>query len=161
MTYDLKKLRDLESRISEAKGANQELNADLWVITKGLSERNYHHWRACQPKGENPTVRVYALDRAPNLTGSIDAVVSLVERVLPGWLWRIASCSVSDDAWVMPDFNHPVHGPALLKWATNAELQDWFTAHPETDIDQRPPGRPALALCKALVAAMIVKESPR
>lgn len=32
---------------------------------------------------------------------------------LPGWLWRVMSCSVSDDARVTPDFNDPVHGERL------------------------------------------------
>lgn len=31
-------------------------------------------------------------------------------------------------------------------------------AHPECDIDQRPPGQPALALCRAIVEGLIALE---
>lgn len=89
----------------------------------------------------------------PAYTARLDAAIDLVESVLPGWSWRVASCSVSDDAWAQPDFNNPT----LAGSFTEEERRDWFEAHPECDVDQRPPGRPALALCRAIVSALIVR----
>ncbi|MGO7273923.1 hypothetical protein ACCT18_01295 [Rhizobium ruizarguesonis] len=80
---------------------------------------------------------------------SIDAAVAFAQRVLPGWSWRVATCCVSDDAWIFPDFNDPVHGTRLL--ATLSSDIDWAEL---TDIDLRPAGRPALALCMAVQRAL-------
>lgn len=83
-----------------------------------------------------------------DLTSSLDAAIALVERVLPGWGWRVATCSVSDDAWVFPDFNCPVHGERLRKeFRQDIEWTDL------TDVDLRPPGRTAIALLIALLKA--------
>lgn len=74
----------------------------------------------------------------PPLSASIDAAVALIKRVRPGWMWRLAECSISTDAWAVP------------------QDRDMFTEHPELDIDQRPPGHPAIALVRALVETLIV-----
>jgi hypothetical protein len=87
-------------------------------------------------------------------TASIDAAVELCNRVLPGWAWRVATCCVSDDAWVFPDFNSPEHGERL-KREINQEL-DWADL---TDVDLRPPGRQAIALCIAVLKAKQAMEA--
>lgn len=83
-----------------------------------------------------------------HFTASIDTAVLFCNRVLPGWAWRVATCCVSDDAWVFPDFNCPVHGERL-KAEFNQDL-DWTDA---TDVDLRPPGRPAIALIISVLKA--------
>lgn len=87
----------------------------------------------------------------PDPTASVDAAIQMVEEVLPGWFWRVASCSVSDDAWVSPDFNHPVLGEHLQSQYPIINGIEWTDI---TDIDLRPAGRPALALTMAVINAL-------
>lgn len=75
------------------------------------------------------------------LTSSLDAAIAFTERMLPGWSWRVATCCVSDDAWVAPDFNCPKHGERLRR--DFDEATDWVEI---TDVDIRPSGNPAIAL---------------
>jgi hypothetical protein len=82
---------------------------------------------------------------------SLDEAIATVRRELPGWCWKVGTCCVSDDAWVAPDFNDPVHGERLKReffpLEAGSELDVGF------DIDQRPPGDVAGALLKALDTA--------
>jgi hypothetical protein len=82
-------------------------------------------------------------------TASLDAAVALVKRVLPGWGYRVATCCVSDDAWLFPDYNDPTHGERLKREVS--EDVDWIEV---TDIDLRPPGREPIALVLSLLAAL-------
>lgn len=82
-------------------------------------------------------------------TSKIDAARGLLDRVLPGWSYRVARCAVSDDAWVIPDFNCPVHGERL-RAALRQDI-DWSDL---TDVDLRPSGREATALCISILKAL-------
>ena len=89
----------------------------------------------------------------PHYTRSLDAAVALTEQMLPGWAWRVATCHVSDDAWVMPDFNNPTNGEYLLSiWPEEGKVDalGWL----DSDIDQRPPGRPAIALLRSMLVGL-------
>ncbi|MDH3740291.1 MAG: hypothetical protein OER56_01720 [Hyphomicrobiales bacterium] len=90
----------------------------------------------------------------PEYTASIDAALALVERVLPGWTWRVASCSVSDDAWIIPDFNHPLYGQNFRDFWPE-ECQRDPIEYLSADVDRRPPGNPALAILESMLIAMI------
>lgn len=95
----------------------------------------------------------FEIIEAKNYTASLDAAIALVERILPGWGWRVATCCVSDDAYVFPDFNSPERGQDLLDRlpvCPDGE-NEWSNF---TDVDQRPPGRPAIALLTALFIAL-------
>jgi hypothetical protein len=121
-------LSDLIARVEKAEGPDRELDRDL-ADAFGLS----------QGKLEHPE----------RYSSSIDAAVSLAELVLPGWGWRVATCSVSDDAWLFPDFNCPIHGNRLR--AELGEAIDWIGL---TDIDRRPSGQPALAIVAAILRTL-------
>lgn len=82
-------------------------------------------------------------------TSKIDAARGLLDRVLPGWSYRVARCAVSDDAWVIPDFNCPIHGERL-----RAELRQDIDWSDLTDVDLRPSGREATALCISILKAL-------
>jgi hypothetical protein len=84
-------------------------------------------------------------------TASIDTAVMFCNFVLPGWAWRVATCSVSDDAWVFPDFNSPDHGERLQREFDPA--LDWSDL---TDVDLRPSGRPAIALIISVLKAKLI-----
>jgi hypothetical protein len=99
----------------------------------------------------------FYLEEAPRVTSSIDAAVKMCEKALPGWGWRVATCCVSDDAWVFPDFNNPEHGERLKR--EFSQDVDWADA---TDVDLRPSGRQAIALCLSVITALeMIKEFDR
>jgi hypothetical protein len=85
---------------------------------------------------------------ASQCTTNLVEAISMVKRVYPGWSWRVAECSVSDDAWLMPDFNCPEHGARLRSQL--CEATDWAGI---TDVDLRPSGRNAVALCISMLKA--------
>ena len=88
----------------------------------------------------------------PAYTQSLDAITGLCERVLPGWVWRICKCSVSDDLWLMPDFNDPLHGARHKElWP---DCRDPLEDGPGLDISFAPSGASALGLCACLISVL-------
>ena len=143
---------ELLARVEAAAGPDRELDSSIALLCGWTHEVNhaedYECWR-------NPDGKACYL---PRYTASIDAALALVERVLPGWMWRVATCSVSDDAWVCPDFNHPTHGAEF-----QARFNDAFDGRDPaeviieaTDVDRRPSGQPALAVLQSLLLAMTI-----
>lgn len=83
------------------------------------------------------------------------AVIGLIQATLPGWAWKIGTCSVSDDAWLVPDFNSPVHGDRLRKqFGYPEKVPAGSVWDGGVDVDRRPPGNTALALLEAFLVAM-------
>lgn len=80
------------------------------------------------------------------VTASVDDMVSIINETLPGWAWKVGTCCVSDDAWICPDHNHPIHGERLKAEFPPVSGSIWDCG---VDIDLRPPGRTAIALCIA------------
>ena len=87
-----------------------------------------------------------------NITHSKDDISYYIERVLPGWAYKMGTCCVSDDAWLCPDLNDSVHGPRLMQQFGPVEKGSiWDEGF---DIDRRPSGNMALAMCEAFCRAM-------
>lgn len=105
----------------------------------------------------NAKVRNHIIPLA--LNGSLDAAITLVELMLPGWWWQLGKCSVSDDARLCPDFNHPVHGERLMREFGQVEGDPSVYWQDITDVDLRPAGRPAIALLIALFRALEVSDA--
>ena len=84
------------------------------------------------------------------------AIAALIEKTLPGWAWKVGTCSVSDDAWLVPDFNDPVHGSRLLEQFGPIESGSIWDHG--IDIDRRPPGHVSLALCASYCEARAAIE---
>lgn len=97
-----------------------------------------------------------------NITCSRDGISEVIERVLPGWAYKMGTCSVSDDAWLCPDLNDPVHGQRLMQQFGPVEKGSiWDEGF---DIDRRPSGNMALAMCEAFcraMAAVAAKDAAR
>lgn len=94
-----------------------------------------------------------------NPTTSLDAAITLVPE---GWAWKVGTCCVSDDAWVVPDVNSPIHGERLRKQFGDFPAGSVWDEG--IDIDQRPSGTPAIALCRAVLEAreaINASEGPR
>ena len=135
--------RDLARRCREAPGPDREINLalarsiDAVVMWQkdGCAAQEYTHW---------------------HFTGSIDDIVTLIEKTLPGWAWKVGTCSVSDDAWLVPDFNDPVHGSRLLEQFGPIESGSIWDQG--IDIDRRPPGNVTVALCTAYCEARAAVE---
>jgi hypothetical protein len=126
-------LHDLLRRVSAAPGPDLQLDCDI----------------ECEL---SPTWGSAILDRAKPYTASLDAAIGLCERVLPGWWWKVGTCHVSDDACIAPDYSCPAHGERLRREVpcyAGSEFDAGF------DVDRRPPGNVALALCEAILRAKI------
>lgn len=143
-------LPSLIKRLEEAEGPSRELDGD---IHNGVFKTEYVRvpnsvtgFLTSKTDNGCPTV--------PPYSSSVDAAISLAERVLPGWMWKLGTCSVSDDAWVAPDFNSPAHGERLKRELNYNSMKAGDPLDVGFDIDQRPPGREAIALCRAVLEAL-------
>lgn len=123
---------------------------DLVRPAKRGSREPFEHIMACD--GPSPLLR------SPNYTTDPDglgACVGLMREVLPGWCWRIGTCCVSDDAWVAPDWNSPVHGTRFREQYGEPVYGTVFDQG--VDIDRRPVGNVCLAFLEAILSAKIAE----
>jgi hypothetical protein len=127
--------------------AEPSFNVEMHMLVALLGQHR-GTWRALRTSALFPG-HGYTYRR---VSGEIDAARLLFHMAFPGWCYRLAECSVSDDAWVVPDFNHPQHGHEFQR-TFPAECQrdpvEWFG----TDVDLRPSGRPAQAFCLSMMIA--------
>ncbi|MHA6684439.1 hypothetical protein [Mesorhizobium sp. A556] len=130
---------ELMERVRGLTGPDREVDAAIHRVLAGGAKDHWYDFHG-----------VWTTDSTtPPITASLDAAVALVKRVLPGWGYRVATCCVSDDAWLFPDYNCPIHGERL-KLEVSEDI-DWIEV---TDIDLRPPGREPIALVLSLLAAL-------
>lgn len=150
--HDIAVLRDLLESVVAAKGPIPELDALILCAllapsgSKVEKGRFNDAWCVHEPVryGKYP-FRLWEKPRQfGEITASIDATVALLNSVLPGWVWKAGTCSVSDDAWVAPDRNGP--DACLLQ---DRQFDEGF------DVDRRPSGNVPLALIEAMLLAKI------
>ena len=90
--HDRAALIALLERVIRAKGYDRELDvAILIALGQCVDERRGKDKKSWlyQPNGNRWDTAWHGYNAAPRLTASIDAVVALIERVLPGWSWTI------------------------------------------------------------------------
>lgn len=83
-------LQPLLDRVRQASGGDRELDAIVWCALEHPMEKpqrnffytNREEWGFFKTNQPQPGLTFYD---APPLTASIDAALSLVERLLPGW----------------------------------------------------------------------------
>ncbi len=139
-------LSELRERLEKASGGDLEIDALIlcavaappgsfvkqspingaWVVYEDVAIPKYGHVR----------VSWYRTD-GWRLTESLDAIVSLIERKLPGWAYGFAS----------PD--DPENDPALQRQFFSGRLRK-----ANVILRAHHPASPALALCLAFVKAM-------
>jgi len=154
-------LDSIIERLEKAEGGDREL--DCWIGYVADLREDDMSWRGKIDK--------FGIDHAvaaatgysnvwrsvlPYYTSSMNAAITLVETMLPGWAWKVGTCCVSDDAWVTPDFNSPIHGERLKREFPDLKAGSVFDTG--VDIDLRPSGRPAIALCIAVLTALKAKQ---
>lgn len=147
-------LDELIDRLEKATGPHREIDTEL----HGYCEPGFANFPRVPSGGvilhpDRPCVY------APRYTDDLSAIVALIERVLPGWAWKVGKCHLSDDAWVCPDHNDPKHSDRLHREFPVVPGNCWDQGF---DIDRRPAGNPALALCLAFARALqsIKQEEP-
>lgn len=153
-------LDSIIERLEKAEGGDRELDA---LIMNHLLPRQGEKIKvgdSFQPTrwgrtGSISNGKEFVIE-APAVTSSIDAAIDLTQKVLPGWAWKVGTCCVSDDAWVTPDFNSPIHGERLKRESPALKAGDMFDTG--FDVDLRPSGRPAIALCIAVLTALKAKQ---
>lgn len=133
-------------RVTAATGPDADIDAELhklfppaWLRKRGRNRK----------------------ENIPQYTASVDAALALVSDQLPGWIWRLCTCSVSDDAWVCPDFNHPVYGEEFqARFNTAFDGRDPAEVIMEaTDVARHPSGFVALALIEAALKGMLLSAT--
>lgn len=129
-------LTSLLARVEGAEGPSRRLDGDLaealGLVPEWCAERSHRQpdlWR-----GSGAGIRVETW-LAPHFTASVDAILALIERKLPGW-----SCSAVK---LTPD---PSEG---YVWPRHDSLRQ----------HQGRAATPALALCAALLKALLNTES--
>lgn len=146
---------EIAERCRNARGPDREIDTRIYCRVMGF-EFVDGDTQAYRVRGEDRPSKFGFMQIA--FTVSLDAITALIGKELPGWAWKCGTCSVSDDAWLVPDFNCPVHGERL-KQEFGHLLTPGSVMDAGIDIDRRPPGNVALALCEAFALAMHEKET--
>ena len=89
----------------------------------------------------------------PAYSSSVDAMITLYEDVLPGWLYRFCKCSVTDDVWLMPDYCDPKYAQKFMD-LYGEQPQDPLEEGPGLDISTAPSGHVALSMVTCLLAVV-------
>lgn len=133
---DIETLRSLLARVEVADGADRELDGRIWAATAGVTILEWDGdgvlW-----KDEHGGLRHQRDDRIPAYTASIDAVVALVERVLPSGWTRV-------DVWNTDDVKQVTASVLPLPVPNSTSSGKAATA--------------PLALLSALLKALIARE---
>lgn len=133
-------IEELIERLEALDGPDREIDREIGCL-----------WPEPRPFNLAISEMHSGLPICPAFTSDLNAPVKLLERILPGFAWKVGTCCVSDDAWVVPDLNCPIHGERLLKQYGEPEFGSIWDAG--VDIDRRPSGTVAIALCLAVVTA--------
>jgi hypothetical protein len=141
-------LAELRERLEKATGGDREIDAAIFVAVEAPEQYSddLRRYRLPHPSLDEMDMCApgtywlvqrsgRSLRTSPHYTASLDAIVSLIERKLPGWGWSAASG--------MSDAN--LYGAALSPLGLVGAALNTQTARATT---------PPLALCIALVKAM-------
>lgn len=110
----VERLRGLIERLGKLEGPDQDMDAEIAVHVLGFIKTNLMAawpdkdpiWKFTDP-ARNTTGSWHAMVR--EYTASLDAAAGLVERALPGWLWRVGRTSLFPKGWAYISRTHPSH----------------------------------------------------
>jgi hypothetical protein len=160
----MSKYADIIEKLETATGPSRELDGMIWAALNpkakvkdvfpayGIERKTRIMFTLPPKRTELVTKDVGEFLDALDWSASLDASVSLMERMLPGWGWRGGSCHLSDDCFVFPDYNCPTHGERLKReFSVKIDGQEWSDY---TDIDLRPAGRLPIAILLSMFTAL-------
>lgn len=127
----VEELRALRERLEKAEGPDHDLDCAIGHELRVFTGRSAFYIQP--PPGVHPD---HPAGMFPNFTSSADETIALVERMLPGWEWGINS---DNSAYV------------------RRRESDGLLAI--SSIQSRRAETPALALCVALLSALIVNAN--
>ena len=141
----LASLQELRERVRAATGPDRELDRKIIEALASMRERELG-----KDRGYDLFLARGGDAEAPEITSSIDAVLALVEMVLPGWYWSVWSKDPLAPK-AAPAFAclAPPEARRDLPWTINAEVHE---ANGST---------PLLAILDALLSVLITKEAAR
>lgn len=158
-------LADLIARVEGLKGPDRNVDAEIVAHLRILEPHhpewlrtNFAVWRA-RPDGRVETVRDDGTgdvhwEPKLRLTASLDAVVALIDRELPGWAWSLHSWAVAAICEDWDDDYAPSYQSFGNKWkpAKHTPFEKW---KPEPKA-----ATPALALLLAFLRALEASRPP-
>ena len=122
MSNDTEALADIIARLEKATGADQEIDQLIAVFVSII---------------KNPERKVVAVANCASYTSSLDAIVGLIGRALPGFYWYVAN----GRGYVRPD---ELLGKAAI-WTGHDLIAEAEAVTPE------------LAFCLAFARALLAK----
>jgi hypothetical protein len=138
-------LAELREEVEKATGPDRELDALIVVELEGWTFQKFKgdsrpYWRT--PKNSNQESWFMRENNGPPLyTASIEAAIALIEKMLTGENWQITSGATAIGS-----------GPFVMHYSARV-----FGETGDNPAYDKP--TPALALCSALLAALIAKEA--
>lgn len=122
--------QNLITRLSKLDAPDRGMDAEIEVAVRrieaarsGLAEKYWANWQA-SPDGTvyDPHTRY----SSQPFTASVDAVIALAERVLPGWKWRVGRTELFPNGWA---YVHK-YDPSNCDRADEAACADGTVANP-------------------------------
>jgi hypothetical protein len=92
-------LSSLIARLEAAEGPNYALEVDIFKFFNPEYSDYVQGRGGLVHKEDGEDQRVLSNVRPPNVMASLDAAVSLANRVLPGWFWRCGSTPLFPNGW--------------------------------------------------------------
>jgi hypothetical protein len=155
----------LAARCEAATGPDERLAAEIMQATfapGGFVEQSRINGAWCVYDAPNRLARMPHRREGWLITESLDAIVAMIERELPGWWWSCGSCHLTGDgdvgalnprrlkthAILAPDYNDP-QAKGLPEIEGAAEFDEGFC----TSLDGRGKHMAALALCSSFCRA--------
>lgn len=150
-------LTTLIRKLEEAKAS--ELIERVRVARSGFEAAAEQSELAIDIAGFVLDNRLDAADIFRALNGHLHEAIYLVTKRLPGWIYKVCRCHVSDDAWLCPDYNDPAHRERLISELGEPEAGSPFDSG--IDVELRPPHGPypARALLMAIIEAVALLKA--
>ena len=159
----------LSERVKAATGPDRELDTEIMAAFYTRDKRYIGaHW---EDTGEpyqddvwvDPKTDKWVSTCAFEFTRSLEMVVRLLKRTLPGWWWAVGTRGVSDNARIAPDYDSQEHGERLKREFPYIDGRGgrlvWSKFDEGFDVDRRPSGNVPLALLEAMLDALIYIEA--
>lgn len=142
-------LKSLLGRLEKSPLPYRYLDAEIWDLEDPRPRESIGNGEAIYKRDPHDPI---AFDSAPHFTASLDAAVALQKRVLCGWTTDDHTADGSAETY-------PIRTVLTLFWDGNSDASILYE-HPHREAREIVCGNgstPAIALCAAIVRALIVR----